>query len=172
MGPPVFNIFMNDIMFLILESCEDYNYADDNILWCARYPWGTERITGMWCWTCNSMIWLMVWKPTQKSIKGLHFGTSLIDQHLLMWEVLMTLRCSKEVKWLAIYIDSGLTVTVICKKASQQTCYIKLAMYRTFILTNFNYYPVVWKRNHKENESLTICFLWLYIKLWWASKMK
>ncbi len=31
MGPSVFNIFMND-MFLILESCEDYNYADDNIL--------------------------------------------------------------------------------------------------------------------------------------------
>ncbi len=31
MRPLVFNIFMND-MFLILESCEDYNYADDNTL--------------------------------------------------------------------------------------------------------------------------------------------
>ncbi len=31
MGPPIFNIFMNG-MFLILESWEDYNYADDNTL--------------------------------------------------------------------------------------------------------------------------------------------
>ncbi len=31
LGPPMFNIFMND-MFVILEMCEDYNYADDNTI--------------------------------------------------------------------------------------------------------------------------------------------
>ena len=31
MGPPNFNIFMND-MFFILETCEDYKFADDNTL--------------------------------------------------------------------------------------------------------------------------------------------
>ncbi len=31
LGPPMFNIFISD-MFLILEMCEDYNYADDNTI--------------------------------------------------------------------------------------------------------------------------------------------
>ncbi len=49
----------------------------------------------------------------------------------------------------------------MCKKASKQTCAImmlstiistdiKLTMYRAFISSNFNYYPVVWMLCGKE----------------------
>ncbi len=157
MGASVFNIFMND-MFLILESCEHYNYADDNTLSDEQDTHGelkesmecdAEHVT-QW-FDCNGM------KANPERYQGIAFRTK--TDRPISFNVRGTdIKCSKEVKLLGIYIDSALTfskqITVICKKASQQTCAImrlstiisidvKLAMYRTFILSNFNNCPVV-----------------------------
>ncbi len=148
---------MND-MFLIPESCEDYNYADDNTLSDEQdtpaelkecLECDAEHVT-QW-FDCNGM------KANPEKYQGIAFGTKP-DQPKKINVRGTDIKYSKEVKLLGIYIDSALTfskqITVICKKASQQTCGImrlstimrmdvKLAMYRTFILSNFNYCPVV-----------------------------
>ncbi len=117
---------------------------------------------------CNGM------KANPEMYQGIAFGTK--PDRPRSFNVRGTdIKCSKEVKLLSIYIDSALTfskqITVICKKASQQTCAImrlsaiismdvKLAMYCTFILSNFNYCPVVWmlcgKRNMKKMEAIQL----------------
>ncbi len=67
---------------------------------------------------------------------------------------------------MGIYIDSAVIfskqITVICKKASQQTCAImRLSnIISTFILSNFNYCPVVsmlcGKGNIKKIEAIQL----------------
>ena len=46
LGPLVFNIFMNDL-FLFIEKCHLYNYADDNSL-----DTSSENLTDV-CWTVS-----------------------------------------------------------------------------------------------------------------------
>ncbi len=33
LGPYVFNVFQNDLMYLLNSRCDIYNYADDNTVW-------------------------------------------------------------------------------------------------------------------------------------------
>ncbi len=71
----------------------------------------------------------------------------------------ITVECKDEVKLLGVYIDSQLTfskqISFICQKVGQQTgaimrlgtiigMEVKLSIDRAFILSNFNYCPVVW----------------------------
>ncbi len=138
-------------------------------------------------------------KANPKTYQEIAFGTKPHrPTYFNMWGT--DIKCSKEVKLLGIYIDSALTfskqITVICKKAGQQTCAImrlrtiismdvKLVMYCTFMLSNFNYCPVVWmlcgKGNIKKMEAIQLkslqasCdlfFLWLYFKLWSSKRSR
>ncbi len=78
--------------------------------------------------------------------------------------------CEKEVKLLDITIDEKLKfdkhVNILCKKAARQInvmCHFKgvfdlkerQIIYNTFILSNFNYCPIIWhlfrKNMHNEN---------------------
>ncbi len=140
MGPSAFNIFMNDMF----ESCEDYNYADDNTLSDKQntheklkesLECDTEHVTQRF--DSNGM------KANPEKYHGIAFGKK--PNRPTSFNVRGTgIECSKEVILQGIYIDSGLTfnkqITVICKKTSQQTCAImrlstiigmniKLAMY-------------------------------------------
>ncbi len=65
----------------------------------------------------------------------------------------LTVECKDEVKLLGVYIDSWITfskqISFICQKAGHQTgaiieMEVKLSIYWAFILSNFNYCPVVW----------------------------
>ncbi len=108
MGPSVFNIFMND-MFLILESCEDYNYADDNTLSDKQdtpeelkefLECDAEHVT-QW-FDCNGM------KANPEKYQGIAFGTK--PDRPTYFNVRGTdIKCSKEVKLLGIFIDFALT---------------------------------------------------------------
>ena len=34
LGPFVFNVFQNDLMYMMSNTCDIYNYADDNTIGC------------------------------------------------------------------------------------------------------------------------------------------
>jgi len=174
MGPPIFNIFLND-MFLILEACDDYNYADDNTLSDVKdtpdelkesLESDAESVTDWFIY--NGM------KANPDKYQCIVFGSKQ-DKPTSFTVKGMDIKCSKEVNLLGIHIDAGLTfkkqIMIICKKAGKQTSAImrlstvisikvKLAMYRTFILSNFNYCPVMWmfcgQGNLKKMEAIQL----------------
>ena len=180
LGPPMFNIFMND-MFLILEMCEDYNYADDNTISDAKdtpdelkssLEHDAKNVTDWY--DENGM------KANTDKYQGITFGGKP-DRPMSFTVKGITVECKDEVKLLGVHIDSGLTfskqISVICQKAGQQTgaimrlstiigMEVKLSIYRAFILSNFNYCPVVWmlcgQGNIKKMEHIqlkALCFV-------------
>ncbi len=87
----------------------------------------------------------------------------------------ITVECKDEVKLLGVYIDSQLTfskqISFIWQKAGQQTgaimrlstiigLEVRLSIYQTFILSNFNCFPVVWmlcgQGNVKKMENIQL----------------
>ncbi len=158
LGPTLFNIFINDI-YSVLDKSDMYNYADDNSLSHAHEtPDGlklelekdAESVT-QW-FTENGM------EANVPKYQAIVFGTKTaapvsfcVRDH--------ELECLDVVKLFGVHIDANLKFTkhidAICLKAAQQTNAImrlsklidqdvKKIMYRTFILSNFNYCPIVW----------------------------
>ncbi len=161
LGPLIFNIFISD-MFYFIEKCELLNYADDNTL---SYVANTVDLLldALKSDTIHALEWfdnnfmqanpnkfqVMFMKPfTNKTVfpKGIEIGDVTIERQT-------------SVKLLGVTIDEKLKfndhVIEICKKASKQLNIMfrfksifkqkeKDAIYKTFIIANFNYCPIVW----------------------------
>jgi len=158
LGPTLFNVFMNDIFYTITD-CPLYNYADDNTVSYSCDSASELKITlekygnEMTDWfTRNGMsanpdkyqVIIFGHKedcPTNITIKG----NSIVSQ--------------PQVNLLGISIDSNLTFNMqiddVCKKAGRQInavmrlcnvldTEVKVAIYKSFIQSNFNYCPVIW----------------------------
>ena len=159
LGPLLFNIFMND-MFLFIEKCHLYNYADDNSL-----DSSSENLTDVlynlrhdgrndieW-FAKNGMqanpdkFHFMLFSPTPSEQQALQ----LCDGTHLMSET--------EVTVLGVTIDDRLCfsqhISSCCKKAARQLNALarisrhlninsRRAVYNSFIMSNFNYCPLVW----------------------------
>ena len=157
--PLLFNIFMNDL-FLFIEKCRLYNYADDNSL-----DWSSENLADVWynlrhdgrnaieCFAKNGMqanpdkfhFMLFSPTPTEQQVLQLCDGTSLMSE--------------TDVTVLGVTIDDKLCfsqhISVCCKKAARQLNALarisknldinsRRAIYNSFIMSNFNYCPIVW----------------------------
>ena len=156
LGPILFNIFINDLLFVVQESI--CNFADDNTL----YICGTNitditrrinkdlEIVLHW-FTNNGMV------ANPDKFQAIFLGNTNNNITLNIGSTKIT--GSNEVKLLGVTIDRQLTfyphITNICAKASAKTKALmrirkfltqKQAdfLYTAFIMSPFNYCPLVW----------------------------
>ena len=159
---------MNDF-FLFMDTCDVLNYADDNTI-----VFSSKTLNIMKSTIENASLQAINWfrhiimqaNPnkfqalylSKHTDKDLHFN---IAEHVLHPE--------SSVKLLGIHFDKDLNfqqhTTLICKKAAKQVnALIRLShvlnssskkkIFNTFILSNFNYCPVVYTSFTKQNMSL------------------
>ena len=137
-GPFLFNVFINDIFYLI-KNCDLYSYAYDNTL----IYW--------FCFNCmqanpNKFRTIGVWKRTHERSPTFKFGS-------------IEITCDEEVKLLGVDIDFKLSfenhISNLCKKAAKQLNVLKriekklsrlnkLSIFHIFILSNFSFCPLTW----------------------------
>ena len=159
LGPLLFNIFMNDL-FLFIEKCKLYNYADDNSLDSSSddlleamlnlkrdgrnaIDWFTKN--GMQANPEKFHFMLLSPSPVEKQVLELCDGTTLISE--------------AAVTVLGVTIDDNLNfhehISVCCTKAARQlNALARIAKYldvrsrrtinNSFIMSNFNHCPLVW----------------------------
>ena len=170
LGPLLFNIFIND-MFYFIEKCSLYNYAADNSLSISA-PTADEVLLNLKHDCEISLRWYkqngMEANPNkfQFLISSPHTAENMelklkIDENI-------TLAPEPFVKLLGIYIDSRLTftdhVSSCCNKAARQlnalsriSKYLDLncrkLIFRSLVLSNFTYCPIVWHFCGKQNNS-------------------
>ena len=159
LGPLLFNIFMNDL-FLFIKKCHLYNYADDNSLDSSSENL-TDVLYNLRHDGRNAIEWFakngmqanpdkfhfMLFPPTPSEQQALQ----LCDGTHLMSET--------EVTVLGVTIDDKLCfsqhISSGCKKAARQLNALarisihlninsRRAVYNSFIMSNFNYCPLVW----------------------------
>ena len=167
LGPLLFNVFINDL-FLFIEKCSLYNYADDNSL--SVFSPSTDEVidylrhdsqisidwfnsNGMEANPEKFQFMLLSSKPTV--IKKLDIGRGT------------TVTTESSVKALGVVIDNGLNfsehVSIRCRKAARQLNALarvskfldyssRKIIYNSFIRSNFSYCPLVWMFCGKENS--------------------
>ena len=161
LGPDLFNIFMNDI-FWVITICELANYADDNTL--SKVENTVDAlVNALRIDTVNALEWFiqnfMQANPHKFQAILMKSPTSVVTLPEYIEVKDVKIRCQNVVKLLGIYIDDKLKFTThidhICSTASTQlkimyrfkkvlTVEDKTDMYRSFVLANFNYCPIVW----------------------------
>ena len=168
-GPLLFNIFINDIFF-INSDINIYNYADDN---CISFAGSSIDIIAD---TLNKeMVSLMEWfRKNSLAANPAKFQTMLVksnnikDAELNVTVDNVSLPSSDAMKVLGIDIDDRLTfdghVSNMCIKAGRQLNALqrlkgsldknsRMAIYKSFIMSNFNYCPLVWMFTSKTSLS-------------------
>ena len=159
LGPLLFNVFLNDIFYFVHDSAL-YNYADDNTL---SYIHSDCKVlkdvlqkdseTLIEWFNFNSM------KANPDKFQAICLGKKA-NEKITSFHISNTdIQCEDNVTLLGVNIDFLLKfdshVTDICKKASKQVAVLKrigkfltkqgrMVIYNSFILSNFNYCPVVW----------------------------
>ena len=173
LGPVLFNIFLNDI-FHFIEHCILYNYADDNTVSCCD-----KNLEGLVYKLVKDSMQLIQWFLDNKmKANPEKFQAIAVGQHTRNENITFNLEnnviiCEESVKLLGVTIDFQLNfdqhISDICKKASRQLNVLKrigrhlcklgkLNVYYSFILSNFNYCPLVWhfcgETNTKKIEKI------------------
>ena len=159
LGLLLFNVFLNDIFYFVHDSAL-YNYADDNTL---SYIHNDCKVlkdvlqkdseTLIKWFDFNSM------KANPDKFQAICLGKKA-NENITSFNISNTdIQCEDNVTLLGVNIDFLLKfdshVTDICKKASKQLAVLKrigkfltkqgrMIIYNSFILSNFNYCPVIW----------------------------
>ena len=168
LGPLLFNVFVNDLFYFI-ERSDLYNFADDNSLSCASYSlnhlmcnlehdsnicinW--YKMNGMEAAPSKFHFIVMSPKPIN-TVKLNVYGNVFIESESV-------------VKALGVYIDNNLNFHAhtkhLCLKASRQlnafsrisrylNVQAKKLIFRSFIMSNFDYCSLVWHFCGKKNNS-------------------
>lgn len=168
LGPTLFNIFLNDIFYSI-KDCLVYNYADDNtLLFYGKDPLQMKitihtEIEKIIKWfEINGM------QANPSKFQLIHFGPKGKDFPSSISLRENVLQPELSVKLLGVTFDCMLTfsdhLTILCKKAGRQINVLRrlskfvdletrILIYRTFIMSNFNYCAPVWHFCSKEMSS-------------------
>ena len=169
MGPLLFNIFINDI-FLFNSDINIYNYADDN---CISFEGRSiDIITDK---LHKESVSLMEWfRKNSLAANPAKFQTMLLksnsvkDIQLNVTVENISLPSSDTMKVLGIDIDDRLTfdghISNMCIKAGRQLNVLqrlrgsldqdsRMAIYKSFIMSNFNYCPLIWMFTSKTSLS-------------------
>ena len=157
LGPLLFNLFMNDLFYVDICS-EVFNYADDNTLGTIGESLDTVARSlsvdaeTLLDWFANNHM-----EANPGKFQGIVLGRNASQMTINMQGHDVTLGNSIEV--LGVVFDNKLNfrshVDKICKKACRQLNVLKrvgkhidesgrLAIYKSFIRSNFSYCPVVW----------------------------
>ncbi len=169
--------------------CEDYNYADDNTISDVK-----DTPDELKCLLEHDASNVTDWfdenwmKANTDKYQGIMFGVKH-DCPMSFTMKGITVECKDEVKLLGVYsclkllgVYAWLTfakqISFICQKTGQLTDAImrlstiigkevKLSIYRAFILSNFNYCPVVWMfcgqgnvKNMEHIQLKALCFVY------------
>ena len=159
LGPLLFNVFINDIFYFVKQGVL-YNYADDNTLSFIHKDIDVlkkvleDESSILIQWFSNN---LMKANPTK--FQGICLGKTAHNSITSFIIDSTEIKCEDCVTLLGINIDFMLKfddhVSEICKKASRQLAVLKrigrfltkqgkLAIYNSFIVSNFNYCPLAW----------------------------
>ena len=172
-GPFMFNIFQNDLLYLIGNECDIFNYADDNTISC----YGSSATE-----VCDKLIpaidivlkWfkLNYMQANPNKFQFIMFGK---DANKIAIDIDEGIRIESEtdVKLLGIIIDDKLSfdkqIKDVCSKAGKKINALarlsktleteaKLNLFQAFVLCQFNYCPIVWHycstHNTKKVEKL------------------
>ena len=159
LGPLLFNIFTNDL-FLIPKQCSLHNYADDNtISFCSNDIDELIRILGNETLSALSWFHSNYMKANPDKFQFLCLGGKFPEEKKVLNIANTKLSASQSIKILGVTIDNQLKydehVSTLCKKAgcqlnvlmrlSSKLCQSsRMAIYKSFILSTFNYCPTVW----------------------------
>ena len=157
LGPLLFNIFVND-MFYVIENCDMYNYADDNTMGDCNDN-VHDLIKNVESDLSNLLAWFIANCMTAHPEKFQCMTMGKLANQISFHIDGRILSPSTSVKVLGITIDDKLLfrehVRIICQKAAKQLNVLKrlhrylnfesrMAIYRSFIMSNFTYCPLVW----------------------------
>ena len=167
LGPILFNIFINDLLFSVTES-EICNFADDNTLYVCGHDIDhvlqclQSDLGNIMKWFCSNG---MVANPDK--FKAIFPGTE--NQIINVQVESLVIESSKEVTLLGVTLDTQMTfypyIKSICKKASTKAkALIRIRgyltqqqadhLYNAYIMSCFNYCPLVWMFCSKQAHSL------------------
>ena len=168
LGPVLFNIFMNDL-FLFIERCSLYNYADDNSL-SARSACLSEVISSIQHDGNISTKWFtdngMAANPDK--FQCILLSRNKLDVQDITLKGDAVIKSENHVKVLGVTIDNKLDFSehtaLMCRKAARQLNALsrisrflnvssRRIIYQSFIASNFTYCPVVWHFCGKVNNS-------------------
>ena len=163
LGPLLFNIFMNDFLYVMEGHCSLYNYADDNTLSFHDHDLQNVKLSlenaaniGIKWFIENNM------KANPDKFQAMILSPSFdrqIENDFCFEIDGVTIKPERCVKLLGVYIDDKLKfhdhVSHICRQAAKQISVLrrfsnilsekeKLQIFNAFILSNFNYCPLVW----------------------------
>ena len=157
LGPLLFNIFLNDL-FLILESTENCNFADDNTLYSCNESLESV-ISDLETDTSNVLDWLKVNQLVANPSKFQLMFLGNIRNKLCLEINGEVVNATDTVKLLGVTIDNKLKfnkhVSSICKSANQKVNALHRfrkftnteqtrSLCYAFIFSKFNYCPLIW----------------------------
>ena len=164
--PLLFNIFLNDIFYFV-SNCSLNNYADDNYLtskgdskeYVERNLMNDGSVLCKW-FKDNGMAPNL----TKFVAFAMGFSPNILGMTIMLNDV--SIESVLNINILGVNFDHKLNfddhVSTLCKKASKQVSVLqrlsyfldlesRKTIYRTFILSNFNYCPVVWVFTSKKS---------------------
>ena len=164
LGPLLFNIFINDLLFSLtqMNSCTIYNYADDNSISFASHSLDDVKINV----ERSTEVCLNWFMQNHMQANPAKFQSMILGNVPQQKRDTFTFKVGNEnispsdtVKLLGIHMDSKLNfdkhIQTICRRAASQlkalfrlrkalTIGNKMNILNGFILAHFNYCPVVW----------------------------
>ena len=160
LGPILFNIFIND-MFYSTQNIDVYNYADDNFVSYSSNDIRTIE-TVLTCETERLLLWF---KDNGLESNHMKFQSMLFMHNRRSSNEMKitlngsTIKPTECLRALGVEIDKRLKfnnhVEYMCKKAGRQVNALqrlksnidyptRLLIYKSFILSHFNYCPTLW----------------------------
>ena len=167
LGQLLFKIFINDLFFSI-EKCSLYNYADDDSL--SFSASSLSEVLSKLRIDCNHAIdWFTIndMKANPDKFLFMILSSSPLDPIELALDGNTTITSQNYVKVLGVSIDKHLTfndhISSSCSKAARQlNAFARISkhlnldsrrvIHQSFILSNFNYCPLVWHFCGKTNN--------------------
>ena len=168
LGPLLFNIFVNDL-FLFIEKCTLYDYADDNSM-----SYSSSTLQGVLSSLLNYCKIAVEWfgnngmKANSTKFQFMVLSPNPTDDIEFELDENTILRPQKSVKALGVIINNRLTfsdqISACCLKAARQlNALVRISKYldpkdknvifNSFIRSNFEYCPLVWHFCGKTNNN-------------------
>lgn len=165
MGPFAYNIDTNDLLMLVQGMCNIYNYADDNTISCSGSD-VSQVVCQLQCITNIMLDWFTInfMQANPDKFQFIMYGATNSISSITLGKV--DIKKEKCVKLLGVCIDSQLNfnehIDNICKKAGKKlNALIRLSntididakrkLFDAFIVSSFNFCPVVWHFVSYEN---------------------
>ena len=163
LGPCIFNLFLNDFMY-ILKKSSPVNYADDNTL-CASGKTLASAIENVKQDTESAIDWFDENQMQANPVKFQFMHTS--DEEKVVFECRdVTIEAEKSVKLLGINIDyklkftqhvsdvirkCGFQLNTLRRHSKLLNTNTKLKIFYSFIQANLNYCPLIWINRNRTD---------------------